>query len=89
MVVEILRWEIQVPVPKELSDLVARYTVNRDEFRKPTFNETQARIELIDPLFELIGWDMANRKGYRWNGQEISSTLSCRRSSLRIRFVSH
>lgn len=53
-----------MPAPKELIDLVAQYSTNRDEFRKSTFNETQARIELIDPLFNLIGWDMANRRGY-------------------------
>ena len=38
----------QLPAPKQLLDLVARYTANRDDFRKASFNETQARIELID-----------------------------------------
>jgi type I restriction-modification system DNA methylase subunit len=60
-----------LPAPKELSDLVSRYAANRDDFRKNTFNETQARIELIDPLFNLIGWDMANRKGYSDEYREV------------------
>ena len=60
-----------MPAPKELSDLVARYAANRDDFRKNTFNETQTRIELIDPLFNLIGWDMANSKGYSDEYKEV------------------
>ncbi|QXF12861.1 type I restriction enzyme HsdR N-terminal domain-containing protein [Sphingopyxis terrae] len=63
--------EMHVPAPKELTDLVARYAANRDDFRKTSFNETQARIELIDPLFNLIGWDMANRKGYSDEYKEV------------------
>ncbi|WP_426025837.1 Eco57I restriction-modification methylase domain-containing protein [Brevundimonas sp. TSRC1-1] len=57
--------------PKQLLDLVARYAANRDDFRKTTFNETQARIELIDPLFTLLGWDMANSKGYSDEYREV------------------
>lgn len=60
-----------MPAPQELKELVARYSANRDEFRKGTFNETQARVELIDPLFALIGWDMANRKGYSDEYKEV------------------
>lgn len=62
---------MHVPAPKELKELVARYGANRHDFRKNTFNETQARIELIDPLFNLIGWDMANRKGYSDEYREV------------------
>lgn len=32
-------------------------------FSHPDFNETQARRELIDPLFQASGWDMDNRLG--------------------------
>lgn len=61
----------QLPVPTQLLDLLARYAASRDEFRKTTFNETQARIELIDPLFNLLGWDMANSKGYSDEYREV------------------
>lgn len=60
-----------MPAPKELKELVARYAANRDDFRRGTFNETQTRIELIDPLFDLIGWDMANRNGYSEEYREV------------------
>lgn len=62
---------MHVPAPKELKELVARYAANRDDFRRGTFNETQTRIELIDPLFDLIGWDMANRNGYSEEYREV------------------
>ena len=60
-----------MPAPKELTDLVAHYAANRDNFRKNTFNETQTRVELIDPLFKLIGWDMSNQKGYSDEYKEV------------------
>jgi hypothetical protein len=50
--------------PPELSHLVERYRDNRDDYRASYYNETQVRREFIDPLFELLGWDVSNRQGY-------------------------
>ena len=60
---------MQLPAPKQLLDLVARYEANRDDLRKA--NETQTRIEFIDPLFTLLGWDMANSRGYSDEYREV------------------
>lgn len=48
-----------------LENLVARFSA---EVRKyvsstSTFQETEARIEFIDPFFSLLGWDMNNSNG--------------------------
>lgn len=47
-----------------LEELVRRYSDNRTDYRSGSLNETQTRIELIDPLLELLGWDVANKRGY-------------------------
>lgn len=53
----------------ELSDgiaaLVARFQASERDLIKAssTYSETEARSEYIDPLFELLNWDMSNRLG--------------------------
>jgi type I restriction-modification system DNA methylase subunit len=50
--------------PRELIELVRKYVRHRSEYRLPNFNETQSRVEFIDPLFTLLDWDVANIRGY-------------------------
>ena len=52
-----------MPAPTDLLDLIERFTANRDDYHKGRFNETQVRIDYLNPLFELLGWDMTNRAG--------------------------
>ncbi len=51
-------------VPQELLELVERFNTNREAYRSGQYNETQLRREFIDPLFQLLGWDVNNKKGY-------------------------
>ncbi|HVP42520.1 MAG TPA: hypothetical protein VMS96_03770 [Terriglobales bacterium] len=50
--------------PVGLVELVKRFDRNADAYRSPAYNETQLRHEFLDPFFELLGWDVNNRKGY-------------------------
>jgi hypothetical protein len=50
--------------PEKLKELVEQYVAHRDAYRAPAYLETQARIELIDRLFELLGWDIKNERGF-------------------------
>lgn len=49
---------------KRVSNLVDRFDNNLDAYSSPAYNETQLRIEFIDPFFEALGWDVANKSGY-------------------------
>jgi type I restriction-modification system DNA methylase subunit len=49
---------------KQISDLVERFERNIEAYRSPAYNETQLRREFIDPFFEALGWDVANKAGY-------------------------
>ncbi len=49
--------------PAAVADLVERYLHNRDLYHRADYNETQVRREFLDPLFEALGWDVANHAG--------------------------
>jgi len=49
---------------KQISDLVERFERNIEAYHSPAYNETQLRREFIDPFFEALGWDVANKAGY-------------------------
>jgi type I restriction-modification system DNA methylase subunit len=44
-----------------IEKLVHFFEQNIHQFKVPSFNETQARQQLIDPFFEALGWDITNR----------------------------
>jgi hypothetical protein len=50
--------------PAIIADLLERFQRNRDAYRAPAYNETQLRREFLDPFFEALGWDVANKQGY-------------------------
>ncbi len=50
--------------PPQITELVERFRQNEDAYRSDQYNETQVRLEFINPLFEALGWDVHNRQGY-------------------------
>jgi len=50
--------------PKEIVELVARFSRGIEDYRRAEYNEAQVRIEFIDPFFEALGWDVRNVSGY-------------------------
>jgi len=53
-----------MPAPNEIIDLVERFHRNLKDYQTGKYNETQVRLESIDPFFEALGWDVHNKKGY-------------------------
>jgi len=47
-----------------IEELTDRFRRNVDVYKNGAYNETQVRREFIDPFFEALGWDVANRAGY-------------------------
>ncbi|MDM8566165.1 TaqI-like C-terminal specificity domain-containing protein [Candidatus Halobeggiatoa sp. HSG11] len=50
--------------PDKIKKLVETFDYNLASYKKGPYNETQVRREFIDPLFEELGWDITNKKGY-------------------------
>ena len=55
----------------ELASLVERYANNHDEYIKPSYGETSLRVEFLDPLFCIFGWDVNNKAGYSIYAREV------------------
>ena len=53
-----------MPAPKEILELVERFQSNRETYENQHFNETETRIQFLNPLFKALGWDVDNEKGY-------------------------
>ncbi|HEV8328158.1 MAG TPA: N-6 DNA methylase [Nitrospiraceae bacterium] len=50
--------------PPIVAALVDRFEQNRESYKSQGYNETQVRREFLDPFFEALGWDVANKQGY-------------------------
>ena len=50
--------------PDRIVQLTETFGNNIDSYKKGIYNETQVRLEFINPFFEEIGWDIANEQGY-------------------------
>jgi type I restriction-modification system DNA methylase subunit len=51
-------------VPDRIKELTETFDYNLEAYKKGSYNETQTRREFIDPFFEELGWDVANKQGY-------------------------
>ena len=53
-----------MPAPEQVVELLKRFKDNIEAYKSGNYNETQVRVEFIDPFFEALGWDVKNKKGY-------------------------
>ena len=54
-----------------LHKLIERYNSDRKYYLTDRYNETLLRSDFLDPLFELLGWDIKNRAGKPTNEREV------------------
>jgi hypothetical protein len=52
-------------------ELIERFHQNAAAYRSGRYNETQVRVEFINPFFEALGWDMQNKRGLPPDQQEV------------------
>ena len=53
-----------MPAPDTILELIDRFGYNLESYKKGQYNETQVRLEYINPLMEELGWDVRNKQGY-------------------------
>jgi type I restriction-modification system DNA methylase subunit len=58
-------------IKNNIHNLVEKYESNRDYYRSSKFNETEVRSQFLDPLFEILGWDIRNTSGKLTNEREV------------------
>jgi len=54
-----------------LSELIKKYEALRETCLRADYNETQLRIDFLDPFFEILGWDINNKQGKPTNEREV------------------
>lgn len=55
-----------------LQALVHTYRENFAQYQRATYNETQVRVDFVNPLFQLLGWDVMNEAGLPQHLREVT-----------------
>ena len=63
--------EYKMSVPFKILELTERFQSNLEAYKQGKYNETQVRREFIDPFFEELGWDIANKQGHSEAYKEV------------------
>ena len=50
--------------PDVVKQLVERFGRNLAAYKSPQYNETELRVEFVNPFWSALGWDMENKAGY-------------------------
>ena len=67
-------WRNYMPINiRELERLVNQFTTNIESYKNPAYayNEHSCRIEYIDPLLRILGWDVENANGLAPQYREV------------------
>lgn len=62
---------MSIKIKEQIHTLIQKYDQGRDFYRTARFNETMLRSEFLDPLFELLGWDIKNMAGKSTSEREV------------------
>lgn len=54
-----------------IQELVAKYKAGRSHYLTDRYNETEVRNEFLDPLFQLLGWDITNSAARPTHEREV------------------
>ena len=69
-----------MPAPDAVKRLVDRFDQDRKVFLSPDYKEEQLRAEFLNPFFESLGWDVANKAG-------LTAPKSSSRSSTKSQWI--
>lgn len=64
-----------------IQELIEKFHSNRANYINPSYNETLLRSDFLDPLFEILGWDIKNTASKPTNEREVLLEESLRASA--------
>ena len=56
---------------EKITQLVNRFSKYIDEYKKPSYNESDLRLEFLNPFFELLDWDVRNEENSHINYKDV------------------
>jgi len=56
---------------KQIKSLIDRFTENISQYKRTDYDEANTRVDFIDPFFEALGWDVANKQAYAEQYREV------------------
>lgn len=57
--------------PKQLEELIECFDRNYESYSDEAYKEAQVRKEFINPFFEALGSDIANKNGYAEDYKDV------------------
>ena len=55
---------VMTRIPPKIEELVKSFARHKVEYKKSAYNETEVRIEFVNPFWTALGWDVENKSGY-------------------------
>ncbi len=55
----------------QIKKLIQRFGENISQYKRRDYDEANTRADFIDPFFESLGWDVANKQGYAEQYREV------------------
>ncbi len=56
---------------EKIKQLVERFSEHVEQYSQGSYNESQTRVDYINPFFKALGWDMDNEQGYAEAYREV------------------
>lgn len=56
----------------QLAERIHQYADRIAEYTRPTYNETEVRVDFVNPLFKALGWDIDNIAGLPQHLREVT-----------------
>ena len=57
--------------PETIHQLVSRFDEQHQAYRSGNYSEAQLRLDFLNPFYEALGWDVANKQGYASQYREV------------------
>lgn len=59
-------------IAQRMAERVQQYATRISEYTRPTYNETEVRVEFVNPFFKALGWDVDNEAGLPQHLREVT-----------------
>ncbi|MBA7692699.1 hypothetical protein ES703_101266 [subsurface metagenome] len=63
--------KIKTETREQFKNLIEKFDAHKNQYKKSTYDEANTKVDFIDPFFEAIGWDVANRQGFAEQYREV------------------